>query len=71
MVPGIVRASVRAESWWKPPFKLALMELVVGNCLSVTDAEDSILFGLRKRSFALLTPGARHDRLVANRCLLC
>lgn len=41
------------------PFKLALMELVAGKCLTVTGTEDSILFGLRKRSVALLSPGAR------------
>ncbi len=41
------------------PFKLALMELVAGKCLTVTGTEDSILFGLRKRHVALLSPGAR------------
>lgn len=40
------------------PFKLALMELVAGKCLTLTDAEDSVLFGLWKRNVALLAPGA-------------
>jgi len=42
------------------PFKLALMELVAGKCLTLTDVKDSALFGLWKRSVALLAPGARH-----------
>jgi hypothetical protein len=45
------------------PFKLALMELVAGKCLVLTDAKDSALFGLWKRSVALLAPGARHQPL--------
>ena len=45
------------------PFKLALMELVAGKCLTLTNAEDSVLFGLWKRSVALLAPGARHRSL--------
>lgn len=42
------------------PFKLALMELVAGKCLTLTNAEDSVLFGLWKSRVALLTPGAKH-----------
>lgn len=45
------------------PFKLALMELVAGKHLTLTNAEDSILFGFWKRSVALLAPGARHRSL--------
>ncbi len=44
-------------SW---PFKLALMELIAGKSLTLTHAEDRILFGLRKRSVALLSPGPKH-----------
>lgn len=42
------------------PFKLALMELVAGKCLTLSDAKDSVLFGLWKRNVALLAPGTRH-----------
>ncbi len=42
------------------PFKLALMELVAGKHLILTEAKDSALFGLWKRNVALLAPGARH-----------
>jgi hypothetical protein len=45
------------------PFKLALMELVVGKCLTLTDAEDSALFGLWRTNVALLAPGAWHRSL--------
>ncbi len=45
------------------PFKLAVMELIVGKCLTLTDAEDSVLFGLWKRNVALLTPGAKRQSL--------
>lgn len=39
------------------PFKLALLELVADGHLILTEAEGSVLFGLRRKSAALLTPG--------------
>lgn len=50
------------------PFKLALMELVVGKCLALMNAEDKALFGLWKRSITLLAPGARRQQ-IGNRSL--
>lgn len=48
------------EAGGSRPFKLALMELVAGKCLTLTDTEDSALFGLWKRRVALLSPGPEY-----------